>query len=126
MSRSIILLFSFLAILSTPVWSGEVNRAQFTTTIDNREPVDSLVSVPTDMKKVSFFTELLNFTDQKITHQWVYNDKEMYRLGFNVKGPRWRVWSSKRLLPKFHGSWTVNILNANDEVIDSKSFVYFP
>jgi len=50
----------------------------------------------------------------------------MYRINFDIKGPRWRVWSSKRLLPKLSGSWTVNILDANDQVIKSNSFVYLP
>ena len=88
--------------------------------------VDQLVSVPVEMLKVNYFTELLNFKGEKITHQWTYQGQEMYALSFDVKGPRWRVWSSKRMLPKWSGSWTVNILNATGQIIHSDSFVYLP
>ena len=122
---SLLLLFT-LSALSNSIFAGEVNRAQFTSQIDNREPVDQLVSVPVEMLKVNYFTELLNFQGEKITHQWTFQNQEMYSLSFDVQGARWRVWSSKRMLPKLSGSWTVNVLDANNQVIHSDSFVYLP
>ena len=122
---TLILLFT-LTTFANVAFAGEVNRSQFTSQIDNREPVDQLVSVPVEMQKVIYFTELLNFQGEKITHQWTYQDQEMYAFSFEVNGPRWRVWSSKRMLPKWSGSWTVNILDANQQVLHSDSFVYLP
>lgn len=122
---TILIPFIFSAFF-TSVHAGEVNRAQFTSNISDREPVDELVSVPVEMQKISYFTELLNFKGEKITHQWTYNDKEMYSLSFDVNGPRWRVWSSKRMLPRWNGSWTVNILDSNGQIIKSDSFIYMP
>lgn len=120
-----IFIFSF-SILLNNAFAGEVNRAQFTSQIVDREPVDELVSIPAEMQKAFYFSELVNFKGERVTHQWMYQGQEMYALSFEVKGPRWRVWSSKRMLPRWSGSWTVNILDANDLVIHSDSFVYLP
>lgn len=122
---SLFLLLTLSVIFNT-LYAGEVNRAQFTSKITDREPIDQLVSVPVEMQKVNYFTELLNFKGEKVTHQWTYQGQEMYALSFDVKGPRWRVWSSKRLLPKLNGSWTVNVLDANGQLVRSDSFVYLP
>jgi len=115
-----------LCLVSSSLFAGNVNRAQFTSQVIEREPVDALVSVPAEMQKVSYFTELLGFKGQQITHQWTYQGQEMYSLSFDVKGQRWRVWSSKRMMPKWSGSWTVNILDASGQVLHSDSFVYLP
>jgi len=34
-----------------------------------------------------------------------------------VRGPRWRVWSSKTFLPTATGEWKVSVLNGAGEVI---------
>jgi len=122
---SLLLLLSLTTLFNSAI-AGDVNRAQFTSQIENREPVDQLVSVPAEMQKAFYFTELLDFKGDTITHQWMFQGQEMYRLNFDVKGPRWRVWSSKRMLPRWNGSWTVNILDANGKTIHSDSFVYLP
>ncbi len=126
MKKILYILFITISLFINTVFSGEISRTQFTSQIIDREPVDKLISIPADMQKVYYFSELLNFKDEQITHQWIYQDQEMYRLNFTVKGPRWRVWSSKRMLPKWNGSWTVNILNTKGQVLQSDSFVYFP
>ena len=122
---SLLLLLSFTTLFNN-AFAGDVNRAQFTSQIENREPVDQLVSVPAEMQKAFYFTELLDFKGETITHQWMFQGQEMYRLSFEVKGPRWRVWSSKRMLPRWSGSWTVNVLDSNDHIIKHDSFVYLP
>jgi len=126
MNKYLLFLLFIVTALSNSANAGEINRSQFTSHIENREPVDQLVSVPAEMQKAFYFTELLNFKGQTITHQWMFQGQEMYRLSFEVKGPRWRVWSSKRMLPRWSGSWTVNILDSNEQVIKSDSFVYLP
>ena len=105
--------------------AGEVNRAVFATAIDNREPVatfDSLDSSAT--RSVTFFTELSNLSGQTVTHQWTHNDKVMFEKSFEVKAERWRVWTSKTLIPNWSGTWTVNVLDDERTLLASKSFEY--
>ncbi|MDH3221152.1 MAG: DUF2914 domain-containing protein, partial [Gammaproteobacteria bacterium] len=63
-------------------------------------------------------------TGHNVTHQWTHNENIMFEKTFEVKGPRWRVWTSKTLIPSWTGYWTVNVLDDDRAVLASKSFEY--
>jgi len=112
-------------VLSSSSFAGEVTRSMFTIGIDNREPVIMVDSIDSgSYTSISFFTELNGFSGQNVTHQWTYNDKIMFEKTFEVKGERWRVWTSKTLIPSWTGSWTVNVLDNDRSVLVSDSFEY--
>jgi hypothetical protein len=111
--------------LSANAAAGEITRALFTTGIDNREPVAIVDSIDsTSSNSISFYTEITNMSGQTITHQWTHLDKIMFEKTFEVKAERWRVWTSKTLIPNWTGTWTVNVLDADRELLTSKSFEY--
>lgn len=111
--------------LSGNAAAGEVSRAVFTTEIDEREPVAIVDSIDSNSNTtISFFTELNNMSGQKVTHQWTHLDKTMFEKTFEVKDERWRVWTSKTLIPSWTGTWTVNVLDGERAVLTSKSFEY--
>jgi len=111
-------------VFSSQLWAGEVSRAQFTTEVQNREPVDMIVTLSTDQSQISYFTELTNLTGHSVTHQWVYNDKVMFNKIFQVGAARWRVWSSKTLQPGWTGRWTVNTLDEDQTPLLTQVFEY--
>jgi hypothetical protein len=43
---------------------------------------------------------------------------------FDIKGPRWRVWSSKNLWHTWTGKWIVEVLTSENEVLYQKEFNY--
>ncbi len=96
---------------------GIVARSAFTTAIADREPVDTLQTIEANDQKIYFFTELLEMQGQTATHRWEYNGEVMAEVAFEVKGPRWRVWSSKNMQPGWVGEWKVSVLNSANEVI---------
>lgn len=104
--------------------------AQFTTGVENREPVDQITFVESGVKKVFFFSDLRGLTGRTVQHRWIYDGKTVAEVNFEVRGPRWRVWSSKDLLPDWIGDWTVEIAivgSAEDgegEVIAAETFTY--
>ena len=51
---------------------------------------------------------------------------EVAAVFFDVRGPRWRVWSSKELLPDWIGDWTVEIVTAEGEILAAETFTYSP
>jgi hypothetical protein len=107
------------------VSAGEVSRAQFTIGIDNREPVLMVDSINSSaFNSISFFTELNDFSGQTVTHQWTHNDKVMFEKSFEIRAERWRVWTSKTLIPAWTGTWTVNVLGDDRTLLTSKSFEY--
>jgi len=98
--------------------------AQFTTGIEDREPIDQVSFVENTVDKVYFFTDLRGFAGQTVTHRWIHAGETMAEVPFEVSGPRWRVWSSKGLLPDWIGDWTVEVLNSAGEVVAAETFTY--
>lgn len=109
---------------ATAATDGEVARAQFTTAVQNREPVDQLAALPNNSENVYFFTELKGLEGQTVTHRWEHNGEVMAEVKFDVGGPRWRVFSSKRLDPSWLGEWKVTVVDANGGTLSANSFSY--
>ena len=119
------LLLALGLAMSSALYAGEVSRAMFTIGVQDREPVLSVDSISsTAYNSISFFTELNDLSGHNVTHQWTYNDQVMFEKTFEIKGPRWRVWTSKTLAPDWTGSWTVNVLDDDRTVLSSRSFEY--
>jgi len=109
-------------------FSVNVSRAQFTNDINNREPTDlveGIVPAKTEgLRRVYFFSELMNLKGQAIRHQWLHEGKLKSELKFKVGGNRWRVNSSKRLNPAAMGNWQVQVVNEAGDILISKGFEY--
>lgn len=103
---------------------GSVVRSAFTTEIAEREPTQNLQNLTNESGKVMFFTELRDMGGQTAIHRWEYEGKIVAEIEFNVKGPRWRVWSSKSLIPQWTGDWKVSVINGAGEVISEKNLSY--
>ncbi len=103
---------------------GIVVRADFTSGVIDREPIDSLTEVTNDRRTIAFFTELRNMSGESISHRWEYNGKVMADVPFQVGGPRWRLWSTKDMHEFRLGEWTVSVVAADGSVLETKSFRY--
>ena len=120
-----IALLTITLIIGGNAFAGTVSRALFTIGIDNREPVIMVDSIsPDSYDSISFFTELNGMSGETVTHQWMFDDKVMFEKSFEVGGDRWRVWTSKTLLPDWTGTWTVKVLNEDGSVLERKTFEY--
>ena len=106
-------------------WSGHLKRAVFTTTIEEREPVGSVDSLSTASEEVLFFTEIVGLDGHTVTHRWVQGGEVRAEVPINVGGPRWRAYSSKKMLPAWTGEWVVEVVDADGSVLGKKSFVYY-
>lgn len=119
-----ILLCLGLTLQSFTAQAGAVSRSQFTTGIQNREPIDQVSLLGNDSGTIFFFSELHALEGQRITHRWVYGDKTRAEVSFNVGGPRWRVWSSKTLAPDWLGTWVVYVVGEDGEILSENRFEY--
>lgn len=122
----------FVSILSFMVAmpalaESTVARAQFSTNVIDREPIDDIgptVRVEySEIQRVYFFTDLRDMSGSQVVHQWKLDGENQADVTFEIGGDRWRVWSSKRLLPGFDGKWSVDII-LDGQVIESRSFDY--
>ena len=103
---------------------GSVVRSAFTRDVEEREPTEDLQKLTNDNGQVKFFTELRDMSGQTAIHRWEYDGKVVAEVSFDVKGPRWRVWSSKSFVPQWTGDWKVSVVNGAGEVISEKKLSY--
>lgn len=106
--------------------AGWVERALFSSAIANREPVDALVLLEGAPREIYFFTELRQLTGRTVTHRWEYAGEVVSEMPFEVGGPRWRVFSKKRLLPTQAGKWSVVVVDESGWVLHAEMFEYRP
>ncbi len=105
---------------------GSVARAVFTSRIEDREPIDNLVRIPSSADRIYFFSDLRGLDGEIITHRWEYDGQVMAEVKFRVgSGTRWRVYSSKNLLPEWIGKWTVVVLDESGWPLKASMFEYF-
>ena len=101
-----------------------VTLAQFTTEIEDQEPVDSISFLDTQQSEIIFFTDVQGFAGETLIHRWEYQGQVMAQVPFDVQEDYWRGWSSKQLLPDWVGDWTVSVVKSDGEVIAAESFSY--
>lgn len=106
--------------------SDKVTRAVFTTAVAEREPADQITSLTNDVQQVYFFTELTGLDGQTVTHKWEHAGEVKADVSFDVKAPRWRVWSSKKFDPSWTGEWTVSVVDGSGAVLAQAKINYEP
>ncbi len=121
-----ILLLSLL--LSTQAFSAwphkDIAQAVFAKSVNERTPIEVITEADNSLKKVYFFTNIRHLKGDKITHRWSYNGKVKAKISFDIKGNRWRVWSSKNLWHTWTGEWTVEVIDQNEKILLTKTFEY--
>ncbi len=109
---------------ATPAPTGTVARAQFTSGIQDHEPIDDLTSLTNDKTHLFYFTELKDLAGQTVKHRWEHDGNVMAEVPFQVSGNRWRVWSSKNLDPSWLGEWKVSVVDGNGATLSVNTFTY--
>jgi len=103
---------------------GKVSRAQFTSEVVEREPVDSILMLKNDVDKIYYFSELVNLKGQRVVHRWEYAGRVMAEIEFNVTSNRWRAYSSKKFSPQLLGEWSVIVLDDKGWPLKTSLFEY--
>ena len=109
-------------IISDP----RIIRALLTSGLNNKEPLDNISSFITVNKNnaqgVYYFTEIINMKGQRLSHQWLWNNKTIYEKTFNILGNRWRAATSKLIPYSKSGLWVVRLLNEKGDSLNEISF----
>jgi len=91
----------------------KVLRAYICKGIDQSEPTEagkSFLRVPEGILRLCCFSEIGGAAEpDTVVHVWYWGDREMARVSLHVEGPRWRTWSTKRILEEWRGEWRVAI-----------------
>ncbi len=127
MKRGLLALLILGTACATPIartHRGYVERALFTTAVENHEPRDKVTVLSNSHRKIYYFTELRGMAGQTVTHRWKYDGKVVAKVRFKVRGVRWRVQSSKRLEPHLLGTWSASVVDASGRTLSSSTFSY--
>jgi hypothetical protein len=100
-----------------------VGRMLFCRSIKDREPQEAAETFPNTLEKVYCFTVILDAgPETHVVHRWYHGDKLMAEIELKAKGDYWRTWSSKGITPGWTGTWRVDVVSADGEVLKSGSF----
>jgi type II secretory pathway predicted ATPase ExeA len=107
--------------------SEHVARAQFASGIEDREPIDRVGPVVYSngkhLRRLYYFSEVKGLQGQEITHRWEHEGETLAEVSFPIGGNRWRVYSSKRLIPPMAGDWRV-VVSSEGEALHVDHFTY--
>ena len=93
------------------------------TAVEDREPVGVAESFPADVGSIYFHTTLTGeFGETTVEHVWLREGEEMARIRLEVRSPRWRTWTAKKIPAAWAGSWEVRLLDGDGEVLRTAAF----
>ena len=125
--KKIVILLGLLLSLNamSDEWPHEnISNAVFALNVEDRVPINIVEEADNSLGKIYFFTNIRNLDGERITHRWIYKDKIMGDVSFDINGPRWRVWSSKNLWYTWIGEWKVQVLRMDGSILYEKIFNY--
>lgn len=105
--------------------SLRVLRAYVCKGIEESEPAEagkSFLSPDDGILRLCCFSEVATAGADTIQHVWYWGDREMARVPLEVRPPRWRTWSTKRIMEAWRGDWHVDITSSGGSVLDRLEF----
>lgn len=103
----------------------QVFRAQLSRRILHREPVDNIDHMALKQgvgERIYFFVQLHNLEGQKITVHWLYQNKEVAKVGLQVGQQIWRTNASKLLTKTRLGAWRVELRDNSGKLLAQRNF----
>jgi hypothetical protein len=112
-----------------------VVRAQFTTGIEEQEPInriDTVFSMDGEvysadgraLNALYYFTELNGMRGETVLHRWEHDGETFAQTSFNVGGDPWSVYSRQDLPPATGGDWRVVVTDAQGNILRTDDFSY--
>lgn len=99
----------------------KVVRGVLATAIENRLPVEASAPVAASVGQLFYFTEIEG-GPATIQHVWIWKGQVVATVTLDVKSPRYRTWSSKRIQPEWTGQWRIEARTSDGTVLSSHDF----
>lgn len=101
----------------------EVAEAAVATDVEDREPRGAASNFVADVGALHFWTRITGAEGEtSIEHVWSHEGEEVARVTLEVGSPDWRTWSRVTILPERTGTWEVEVLDPDEEVLHSEEF----
>lgn len=102
------------------------SRIVLAATMEQLEPgaaIDKLVAQQ-QIQRLYLFTELKGYAGQQLIHRWSFAGKVQTEALLTIEDSPWRTYSEKWLLPDQLGSWRVEIVDQQQNVLYQHDFQY--
>jgi len=110
-----------------PVVDARVARAQLTSAVKDREPVDRLPSSiqvsDGRLARIVFFSEVRDLAGQTLSHRWEHRGETVAEVSFIIGSDTWRMHSAKRVTAAMTGEWRVVVVDEVGTELASVPFV---
>ena len=91
------------------------------TDVQDRQPTGESSTFAADVGQLVAWTRVTGLADQTIQHVWRFGDHDEV-IELNVGGSPWRTWSRRTIMSDWTGAWTVEVRDAEGNVLASASF----
>ncbi len=131
MKRMILLSAIILMTAPLPLPSQEpespgpirISSAVIARSVEDREPQGEGTRFPADIGQLVCHTRVEGAQGEAaIYHVWRHGDTLHAKVQLSVRSASWRTWSRKRIHPSWTGPWSVDIEDAEGNVLQSLSF----
>jgi len=102
------------------------SRIVLAATMEQLEPgaaIDKLVAQQ-QIQRLYLFTELNGYAGQQLIHRWSFAGQVQTEALLTIEDSPWRTYSEKWLLPDQLGSWRVEIVDQQQQVLYQHDFLY--
>ncbi len=104
----------------------QVKRFLLASSISNREPMGDLSEIgfkADGSTLVWAFSEVINQRDRRIHYVWLHEGSQVARVTVNIRGDRWRSFSSKTITRSMQGTWRVELQDDEGRILASAEFI---
>ena len=101
----------------------KVERIVVGTAVEERLPVGESDTFADSVGTLFCYTEIRGTGDSTtVSHVWYHGEIRRADVKLNVRGYRWRTWSTKVIQEDWTGKWRVDIVSADGKILKSKRF----
>ena len=101
----------------------KVEQIAIAVAVEDRQPVGVSEVFADTVGTLYCFTEIRGMGESTTVSQvWYYGENRMAEVKLNVRGYRWRTWSTKVMQVEWTGDWRVDVVSEDGKILKSKRF----
>lgn len=118
------LLIVIVAVSEAQAQSGlKVERIVVCTGVEERLPVGESDTFADSVGTLFCYTDIKGMGDSTtVSHVWYHGENRRADVKLNVRGYRWRTWSTKVIQQDWTGDWRVDVVSSDGKILKSKRF----
>jgi len=118
--------FQNKGIIEPKILNPLLTRAKLAKGVSELEPYGE-VELPiiinnSESQGVFYFTDIIKMKGSVVFHEWLKQEKSIYKRKFIIRGNRWRVSTSKLFDIDSSGEWQVRLITQSGEVLNKINF----